>query len=83
MSLTEENGNNDTETFTTIEEREVSKKKSVRTGVLVSAVGIGMFMSALDESIINVSMVNIAEDFKTDQTHIQWIILVYLSSCNC
>ena len=76
--MSEEQDNNNTSALTTREDDSATKKEVVRTGVLVSATGIGMFMSALDESIINVSIVSMAEYFDTDQTHVQWIVLVYL-----
>ncbi|MHA1243920.1 MAG: MFS transporter, partial [Candidatus Heimdallarchaeota archaeon] len=76
--MSEKQDNNDTTALTTREDDSATKKDVVRTGVLVSATGIGMFMSALDESIINVSIVSMAEYFDTDQTHVQWIVLVYL-----
>lgn len=48
----------------------------------MSAIGIGMFMSALDESIINVSLPTIGEYFSDnqlpDQLRVQWIVLAYL-----
>ena len=49
-----------------------------RTTFLLIAVGIGMFMGALDESIINVSLPTISRYFNVDQVYIQWIVLVYL-----
>lgn len=52
--------------------------QSMRTGVLVSAVGIGMFMSALDESIITVGIPKIASAFSVDKIHVQWAVLIYL-----
>ncbi|HUU87598.1 MAG TPA: MFS transporter, partial [Candidatus Glassbacteria bacterium] len=76
--MSEKQDNNDTSALTTREDDSITKKDVVKTGVLVSATGIGMFMSALDESIINVSIVSMAEYFETDQTHVQWIVLVYL-----
>ena len=76
--MSDEHTTDDTTATTTRKDSVEAKKDFVRTGVLVSAVGIGMFMSALDESIINVSIVSMAESFKTDQTHVQWIVLVYL-----
>ena len=54
------------------------EEKSVKTGILVSSVGIGMFMGALDESIVNVSLPTISSYFGVDQVRVQWIILVYL-----
>ncbi|MHA1125355.1 MAG: MFS transporter [Candidatus Heimdallarchaeota archaeon] len=76
--MSEKQNNNDTTAPTASEDQESTKTDFVKTGVLVSATGIGMFMSALDESIINVSIVSMADYFHTDQTHVQWIVLVYL-----
>jgi len=56
----------------------ISEKPQLRTSILVSAIGIGMFMSALDESIINVSLPTIGGYFNVDQLRVQWIVLVYL-----
>ena len=50
----------------------------LKTGILVSAIGIGMFMGALDESIINVSLPTISNYFMVDQLRVQWIVLSYL-----
>ncbi|MBK5112950.1 MAG: MFS transporter [Candidatus Heimdallarchaeota archaeon] len=50
----------------------------VRLGVLVSSIGIGIFMSALDESIITVGIPKITIHFGTDKLHVQWVVLVYL-----
>jgi len=54
------------------------QSQPIRTGVLVSSVGIGMFMSALDESIITVGLPKIAETFGVDKLRVQWTVLVYL-----
>ena len=76
--MSEEQNSNDTSALETPESRTASEKGFVKTGILVSATGIGMFMGALDESIINVSIVSMAEFFETTQQHVQWIVLVYL-----
>ncbi|NPE07832.1 MAG: MFS transporter [Asgard group archaeon] len=54
------------------------QSQPVRTGVLVSSIGIGIFMSALDESVMTVGIPKIAVFFGTDKLHVQWTVLVYL-----
>ena len=39
---------------------------------------IGTFMSAMDGSIVNVSLVTIANDLNTNMEGIRWIVIVYL-----
>lgn len=62
---------------TSINEKE-QQSQPIRTGVLVTSIGIGIFMSALDESIITVGIPKIATFFGTDKLHVQWTVLVYL-----
>ena len=62
---------------TSIDEKE-QQSQPIRTGVLVSSIGIGIFMSALDESVITVGIPKIATFFGTDKLHVQWTVLVYL-----
>ncbi|MGC9780116.1 MAG: MFS transporter [Candidatus Heimdallarchaeota archaeon] len=50
----------------------------VRMGILVTAIGIGMFMSALDESIITIGIPTIADAFEVVKLRAQWAVLVYL-----
>ncbi|MFW9930289.1 MAG: MFS transporter [Candidatus Thorarchaeota archaeon] len=45
---------------------------------LITATGIGVFMGALDGSIVNVSLEPMAEAFQVSQSAIQWVILSYL-----
>lgn len=52
--------------------------KPIKTSILVSATGIGMFMAALDESIITVSLPVMSESFGVDQLRSQWVVLIYL-----
>ena len=46
--------------------------------VLVFSTGIGVFMSALDGSIVNISLQTIAVHFSALQSDVQWIVLSYL-----
>jgi EmrB/QacA subfamily drug resistance transporter len=50
----------------------------VRVITLVSATGIGVFMGALDASIVNISLKTISDWFAVDQSQVQWIVLGYL-----
>ncbi|MFW9966952.1 MAG: MFS transporter, partial [Candidatus Thorarchaeota archaeon] len=45
---------------------------------IVAATSFGVFLSALDGSIVNVSLVTIATSFGVEMTEIQWIVLAYL-----
>jgi EmrB/QacA subfamily drug resistance transporter len=59
----------------------VAEKKSevdVRLITLVSATGVGVFMGALDASIVNISLKTIKDWFVVDQSQVQWIVLGYL-----
>ncbi|MHA1122694.1 MAG: MFS transporter, partial [Candidatus Heimdallarchaeota archaeon] len=67
----------DLSTNSSIDEKD-KQNQPVRTGVLVSSIGIGIFMSALDESIMTVGIPKIAVFFGTDKLHVQWTVLVYL-----
>jgi len=44
----------------------------------LSAVSIGVFMSTLDVSIVNISLPRIMRDLHADLSAIQWVILAYL-----
>ena len=46
--------------------------------ILITATGIGVFMGALDGSIVNVSLPQMAQFFKVDQGAISWVVLIYL-----
>ncbi|MBN1330701.1 MAG: MFS transporter [Candidatus Heimdallarchaeota archaeon] len=56
----------------------VDKRKKINLFLLISSIGLGIFMAALDESIINVSIAQIKVDLNEDPLRIQWIVLVYL-----
>lgn len=45
---------------------------------IVAATGFGMFLSALDGSIVNVSLVTIAGNLGVNMGYIQWIVIAYL-----
>ncbi len=45
---------------------------------IVAATSFGVFLSALDSSIVNVSLVTMARFFNTDLVEIQWVVLAYL-----
>ncbi len=45
---------------------------------IVAATSFGVFLSALDSSIVNVSLVTMADFFNTDLLQIQWVVLSYL-----
>ncbi len=72
-----EQSTSDLSTNSSIDEKD-KQSQPVRTGVLVSSIGIGIFMSALDESIMTVGIPKIAVFFGTDKLHVQWTVLVYL-----
>ncbi|MHA1685598.1 MAG: MFS transporter [Candidatus Heimdallarchaeaceae archaeon] len=52
--------------------------QSVNLGVLVSATGIGVFLTSLDQTIVNVSLPAIRSGFNVEQSEVQWVIIVYL-----
>ena len=41
-------------------------------------VAVGIFMSTLDGSIVNIALPNIMADFATDMTRIRWVVIAYL-----
>ncbi|MEE4365011.1 MAG: MFS transporter [Desulfotignum sp.] len=43
-----------------------------------SLVGVSIFMSTLDSSIVNVALPYIMEDLSSDMKTVQWVVLVYL-----
>ncbi|OLS19661.1 MAG: putative transport protein HsrA [Candidatus Heimdallarchaeota archaeon LC_3] len=55
-----------------------SNKVNVSLITLVSATGIGVFMGALDSSIVNISLKTIEDSFRVDQSSVQWVVLAYL-----
>ena len=46
--------------------------------LLVSATGIGVFMGALDGSIVNISLYTIEKYFNITEHAVEWVILAYL-----
>lgn len=55
-----------------------SESNLISPFLLVSATGIGVFMSALDSSIVNISLFSIASFFGVNQIAVQWVVLSYL-----
>ncbi|MFW9919963.1 MAG: MFS transporter [Candidatus Thorarchaeota archaeon] len=47
-------------------------------GSIILGTSFGIFLSALDSSIVNVSLVTIAGSLSVDMASIQWVILAYL-----
>lgn len=46
--------------------------------LVLAAIGLGIFLSVLDSSIVNVSLPIITEELNTDLTTIQWVVMAYL-----
>ena len=46
--------------------------------ILITATGLGVFMGALDGSIVNVSLPSMEAFFNVDQGAISWVVLIYL-----
>ncbi|TFF91228.1 MFS transporter [Candidatus Thorarchaeota archaeon] len=46
--------------------------------LIVLATSFGVFLSALDSSIVNVSLVTMAADLGVDMSIIQWVVVAYL-----
>lgn len=51
--------------------------------LVLLAIGIGTFMSALDGSIVNVSLPSITTSFKSQVSTTEWIVTVYLLTVSC
>lgn len=51
--------------------------RSIKTQSII-IVAIGTFMSALDASIVNISLPNMSSYFKVNLTTVEWVILSYL-----
>ena len=54
---------------------EVNIKKKLQ---IIFIVAIGTFMSALDSSIVNISLPNISNYFNVNITTVEWVVLSYL-----
>ncbi|TXT54235.1 MAG: conserved membrane protein of unknown function [Candidatus Thorarchaeota archaeon] len=57
---------------------QVSQKPKIGPYRIVAATSFGVFLSALDSSIINVSLVTIQNSLGVGMSEIQWIVLAYL-----
>ena len=58
-----------------MEEKLLSKKYTIQ---IILAVSIGTFMSALDSSIVNISLPVMSNYFNVSLTTIEWVVLSYL-----
>src|SRR5215510_14170475 len=47
-------------------------------GVVVAALGVGIYLAALDISIVNAILPVVADAFGTDLSAIQWVVTSYL-----
>jgi EmrB/QacA subfamily drug resistance transporter len=45
---------------------------------VMAAVGMGVFLATIDGSIVNIALPSLVTAFKTDFSHIQWVVLAYL-----
>ena len=45
---------------------------------IFSLVAVGIFMSTLDSSIVNVALPTIMEDFTVSLATIEWVVMIYL-----
>src|SRR5437773_1497654 len=50
----------------------------VRRWAVLAAVGVGAYMSALDNSIVNSILPILTQDFHTDVAAIEWVVTTYL-----
>ena len=46
--------------------------------MILPITAIGTFMSAMDGSIVNISLFTIASTFNTNMEGVRWIVLIYL-----
>ena len=46
--------------------------------LILSAVGMGVFLSTIDGSIVNISLPTLVSSFQTDFALVQWVVLAYL-----
>ncbi|MHA2161201.1 MAG: MFS transporter [Candidatus Thorarchaeota archaeon] len=56
----------------------MENKRAPGPFTIVAATSFGVFLSALDASIVNVSLVTIAANLVVSMAEIQWIVLAYL-----
>ncbi len=62
---------------------EKSKSTFIPLNLILPITAIGTFMSAMDGSIVNVSLVTIAESLNTSSNDIHLIVIVYLLVISC
>lgn len=57
-----------------------SYEKQVKTGqgLIIFAVSIGTFMSALDSSVVNIALPSIGQHFNVSLSTIEWVVMSYL-----
>ncbi|MHA1976001.1 MAG: MFS transporter [Candidatus Hodarchaeales archaeon] len=62
---------------------EISKSTFIPLSLILPITAIGTFMSAMDGSIVNVSLVTIAKDLNTNMEGIRLIVIAYLLVISC
>ena len=65
------------------DEGEFSKSTIIPLHLIFPITAIGTFMSAMDGSIVNVSLVTIARALSSDMEGIRFIVVVYLLMISC
>lgn len=54
------------------------ERAGARRGLVLAAVGVGTFMSALDASIVSVALPVIRQDFTAPVASVEWVVTMYL-----
>ena len=70
--------NNDGETILGTVVKTAKAKDQVSVGVLITSIGMGVFIASIDGTITNVSLPAIASSLGVEQYAVQWVILSYL-----
>lgn len=60
-----------------------TEKNNSSKWLVLIAVGIGTFMSALDASVVNVTLPTITTAFKSQVSVTEWIVTIYLLTVSC
>jgi EmrB/QacA subfamily drug resistance transporter len=55
-----------------------AQQSNNRKWLVLLAIGVGTFMSALDGSVVNTILPVVARDFQTDVATIEWVVTIYL-----
>ena len=55
-----------------------AQQSNDRKWLVLLAIGVGTFMSALDGSVVNTILPVVARDFQTDVATIEWVVTIYL-----